>query len=133
MMRIDRPMRIAPDETTSTWSTAPSIRNPSASAAGSPLSTGLTGRATWPARLATVILRWRIAALLAIHILCFTATYLLAFLIRFDGEFSVLQWEMALHTLPVVVGVKVLASLIMGSHRGWWRYATFPDLVNIAE
>jgi len=88
---------------------------------------------TWPARLATVILRWRLAALLAIHILCFTATYLLAFLIRFDGEFSVLQWEMALQTLPVVVGVKVLASLIMGSHRGWWRYATFPDLVNIAE
>ncbi|HEX8201038.1 MAG TPA: hypothetical protein VF590_11155, partial [Isosphaeraceae bacterium] len=86
-------------------------------------------------RLAGVSRRLRVLVLTLAHILAFTAIYRLAYVVRFDGTGRVPPeyWELARATLPLVVGVKMLAFFLTGSHRGWWRYATFADMTLLAE
>ena len=41
--------------------------------------------------------------------------------------------DSAIACLPVVVGIKMAAFMAFHSHRGWWRYATFADLIKLAQ
>ncbi|WP_422931556.1 polysaccharide biosynthesis protein [Singulisphaera sp. PoT] len=38
-----------------------------------------------------------------------------------------------MRTVPLVLATKLAIFMAMGSHRGWWRYATFADIVKLAE
>jgi FlaA1/EpsC-like NDP-sugar epimerase len=80
-----------------------------------------------------IALRSRVALVLLVNALGFLLIYLSAFVIRFDGSVPARFWGMAIASLPLVLSMKLLAVVATGSHRGWWRYATFADLVKIAE
>src|SRR5262245_36657930 len=78
-------------------------------------------------------LRYRLPIVVFAHSLAFSVIYWLAYLVRFDGAIPASAIELALKTVPFVVGMKILAFWLMGSYRGWWRYATFADIVGLAE
>jgi FlaA1/EpsC-like NDP-sugar epimerase len=95
---------------------------------------GLRRRAvSWLARLEQGVLGARKPIIVATLIAAFAVIYPLVFLIRFDGVLPLDVLELALVTLPPVVGVKLLTFLAMGSHRGGWCYPTLPDMIRLAE
>ncbi|WP_244884891.1 polysaccharide biosynthesis protein [Singulisphaera acidiphila] len=58
---------------------------------------------------------------------------MLSYLIRFDGNIPASATALAWKTLPLVVALKLAVFLVMGSHRGWWQYASFADLIALFE
>ncbi len=78
---------------------------------------------------------WRVrpAVVLAMHAAAFTAIYLAAVALRYDGVVTRLALEAALAALPLVVCCKLLAVVATGSHRGWWRLVSFADLIALVE
>ena len=84
-------------------------------------------------KLAKLVISIRIVILVGFQVAGFGAIYLGSYLVRFDGTPSRSWWEQAIATLPLILIVKVGLSVAMGNHRGWWRYATFADVVILAE
>ena len=84
----------------------------------------------WKAWLAP---RSRSALLLAGHAVAFAAVYLAAFSVRFDGVVPHWAWATAMATLPIVLPLKLAAVVVTRGHRGWWRHATFADMVALGE
>ncbi|XBH07332.1 nucleoside-diphosphate sugar epimerase/dehydratase [Singulisphaera sp. Ch08] len=68
-----------------------------------------------------------------IHALIFAAVYLLAYLVRFEGAIPAADWETAIGTLPLVIAWKLMIFIGLKSHRGWWRYNGFADIVHLAK
>ena len=88
------------------------------------------GRATsWAARL----LRLRAPLLLLTHAVVFVVVYALAYELRFDFALPTGVAETLARALPTVVALKLAVFIATGSHRGWWRYATFADVTALAE
>jgi FlaA1/EpsC-like NDP-sugar epimerase len=75
----------------------------------------------------------RAALVLLAHALGFGLVYLGAYEVHFEGAVPSHLWRQALGLLPFVLSVKLLAVVLLSGHRGWWRYATFADLVNLAQ
>lgn len=84
-------------------------------------------------QLVQTVLTLRVFLLFTFLTVLYGAVYLLAYLIRFDGAVPDTIWKSALAALPTILVVKLVISFVLGSHRGWWRYATFADMVLIAE
>jgi len=61
------------------------------------------------------------------------ASYLLAYLIRFEGNIPPEQMELLLQTLPWVVPLKIALFAWVGLYRGMWRYTSIADLINIIK
>ena len=63
----------------------------------------------------------------------FAAVYLLAWMLRFEGQLASLPWRQVLLSLVVAVGLKVFvfAGIYGGNH--WGRYLTFHDLGTLAQ
>lgn len=60
--------------------------------------------------------------------------WLMAFWLRYNlTEFSHRTWIVALHTLPIIVAVQMLAAVWCGCYRGMWRFASLPDLIRIVK
>ena len=93
-----------------------------------PLSPRLTH---WLAR--QLMLRARAALVLMAYTLGFALVYLGVHEIRHDGAVPPATASLTLTLLPLVLSVKLLAVVVMSCHRGWWRYATFADLVNLVQ
>lgn len=89
----------------------------------------------WPrfAHLLNVVLRHRVPILILFHLLAFAGIYLLSYLLRFDGNVPPSAMLLAWETLPLIVTLKLAVFLVMGSHRGWWQYASFADLIALFE
>ncbi len=91
----------------------------------------------WWKELCAQVLRFgfrrRFVLILAAHVVAFIAIYPLAFLVRFDLRVPPEVWRAAIVCLPLVVGIKMAAFMAFHSHRGWWRYATFADLIKLAK
>lgn len=90
----------------------------------------------WKAQYATFLrfcFRCRIVLIIAAHVVTFAAIYPLAFLIRFDLDVPPAVWRSAIACLPLVVAIKMTAFMALHSHRGWRRYATFADLIKLAQ
>ena len=85
----------------------------------------------WLAR--QLMLRARAGLVLAAYALGFALIYIGVFEIRYDGAVPSAVGRLALALLPLVLSVKLLAVVAMSCHRGWWRYATFADLVNLVQ
>lgn len=79
------------------------------------------------------LLRFRLPIILILHLLAFLAIYALAHAIRFLPDVPAGMIETILITGPAIALLKLGIFVRMGSHRGWYRYATFADLVNLAE
>ena len=86
----------------------------------------LAGRAVGPA------VRWRLPGIVLFHALAFGLTLPAAFLVRFDGAIPPEYLDRLWAVWPAAVLVKTVVFLAMGSHRGWWRYASFADLTTLA-
>lgn len=89
-------------------------------------------------RCKDAFLRYRLPFILLMHLVAFGCIYLLAYLLRVDAaNFSSEQIARLKATFAATVAVVALVKLgifvRMGSHRGWYRHATFADLVNLAE
>jgi FlaA1/EpsC-like NDP-sugar epimerase len=84
-------------------------------------------------RIETALLRVRDVVVLSTLCLSFAVIYPVAYLIRFEGAVPPQALSLALATLPLVVVIKLVIFLGMGSHRGGWCYPTFSDLITLAE
>ena len=72
--------------------------------------------------------------MLCTDVLLFTLAYVLAYAIRFDFDLAkAKEGQYLLETLPLIVGIKVLVFLSMGTYRGMWRYVSLSDLVHLAK
>jgi FlaA1/EpsC-like NDP-sugar epimerase len=80
-----------------------------------------------------VLLRHRLIFLLVFHAAAFAAIYLLCYFVRFDGAVPPRDRAIAWTSLGLVVVLKLAGLLARGSHRGMWRYATFTDIMTLAE
>ena len=88
---------------------------------------------TW---LEALLLRYRLAASIVLHVILFTLALLLAYMVRFDATGqrdrpwffnSFLRW------LPVFVILKLTIFGKMRLLRGGWRYASIRDIFNILQ
>jgi FlaA1/EpsC-like NDP-sugar epimerase len=59
------------------------------------------------------------------------ASYVLAYIIRFEGDIPPEQMALLLQTLPWIVLLKIAVFAWIGLYRGMWRYTSIADLVNI--
>ena len=57
----------------------------------------------------------------------------LAYAVRFDFAVPASYWPRITQLLPVALGIKLLVLWRLGCFRGWWRYVSTYDLVQIAK
>jgi FlaA1/EpsC-like NDP-sugar epimerase len=77
--------------------------------------------------------RWRWVLLGTIYPLIVAASYLAAFLVRFDFEIPPRPWRIFLASLPLVELIRLTGFYFFRLHRGLWRYASISDLLTIVK
>jgi FlaA1/EpsC-like NDP-sugar epimerase len=77
-------------------------------------------------------IRFRAWVKFALHIAIFVASYLMAWLVRFDFSVSPRDYPIIEGTLAVMLLGKTVGFLSFGLFRGWWRYASIKDVLPIA-
>ena len=73
----------------------------------------------------------RVAILFLFHLAVFVTCYVLAWLLRFEGNIDPAYVQIFKWSLPVVVGLQILAGALFGFYRGWWRYVGLTDVVRL--
>ncbi|MCA9248455.1 MAG: polysaccharide biosynthesis protein [Planctomycetales bacterium] len=73
----------------------------------------------------------RIYLLIGAYLGILSASYALAYQLRFDFDVQPKDQNLFWSTLPWVVTIKMLMFYQFGSFHGWWRYVTFADLVSL--
>jgi UDP-GlcNAc:undecaprenyl-phosphate/decaprenyl-phosphate GlcNAc-1-phosphate transferase len=68
----------------------------------------------------------------AVDTVLIVVAYYTAYLLRFEGAFPAEQGAFA-RSLPIVLLAQVLAFLVLGTHRGIWRYTGLWDLIRLAQ
>ena len=61
------------------------------------------------------------------------AAYMLAFLLRFEGQVPQGDWAHFRDTLPYIIPLKLIFFALFGLYRGMWRYTSLMDLLNIVR
>jgi FlaA1/EpsC-like NDP-sugar epimerase len=61
------------------------------------------------------------------------ASYLLAYLLRFEGQIPIKEWKSLTDTLPYIVPFKLSVFMFFGLYKGMWRYTSLVDLFNILK
>jgi FlaA1/EpsC-like NDP-sugar epimerase len=69
--------------------------------------------------------------ILGIDVVLVCAAYVLAYVIRFEGDIPPEQMALLLLTLPWIVLLKIAIFAWIGLYRGMWRYTSIADLINI--
>ena len=95
-----------------------------------------TLRRLWPeARpvLLDRILTHRKVLIVAAHIVLFVVGWRLAFDLRFDFQIPPSDLFLFWTTLPVVLGVRLLAHAAFGLYSGYWRHVGLSDLANLMK
>jgi FlaA1/EpsC-like NDP-sugar epimerase/ActR/RegA family two-component response regulator len=69
--------------------------------------------------------------MIALDILAFAASLLLAYTTRFEFPLSPGQWTEFLSILPWVITLKSVIFLLLGAYRGLWRYTSLEDGVRL--
>ncbi len=59
--------------------------------------------------------------------------FLLAYAIRFDFTIPRQYWPRIGALLPAVLAIKLVVFWQLGCFRGWWRYVSLPDLIQIVK
>src|SRR5215471_8756097 len=73
----------------------------------------------------------RVFILFVFHAVVFSSVYAFSYLIRFEFSIPPEYAQTFRSSLPVVVGVQLLAGVIFGFYRGWWRYVGMADVVRL--
>jgi FlaA1/EpsC-like NDP-sugar epimerase len=87
-------------------------------------------------RLGMWALRYRRALIVASQLLLVVASYVLSFLLRFEFDLSEPnRWPLytMLKTLPLILLLRAIAFYIWDLYRGWWRYVSMNDLLDIIK
>ena len=71
--------------------------------------------------------------ILGIDVALVCTSYVLAYLIRFEGDIPPEQMELLLQTLLWIVPLKIALFTWAGLYRGMWRYTSIADLINIIK
>jgi FlaA1/EpsC-like NDP-sugar epimerase len=69
--------------------------------------------------------------ILVIDVALVCVSYLLAYVIRFEGDIPPEQMQLLLQTLPWIVPLKITIFSLVSLYRGMWRYTSIADLINI--
>src|SRR5512137_1489193 len=69
--------------------------------------------------------------ILVIDVALVCVSYLMAYVIRFEGDIPPEQMQLLLQTLPWIVPLKIAVFSWVGLYRGMWRYTSIADLINI--
>ncbi len=59
--------------------------------------------------------------------------YLLAYLLRFEGQISAGVWERFITTIPYILPFKIIVFIFFGLYIGMWRYTSLVDLFNVLK
>jgi FlaA1/EpsC-like NDP-sugar epimerase len=73
----------------------------------------------------------RVFLLFIFHAVVFAACYAFAYLLRFDFTIPEQFIDTFRSSFVVVVGVQLLAGVVFGFYRGWWRYVGLNDVVRL--
>jgi len=79
------------------------------------------------------ILKYRKIVIILSQIALLTLAYYFSFLLRFDFQLREPYQAVFLQTLPIVLGIKLLAFFYFQLFRGWWRYVGMSDLLDIIK
>jgi len=71
--------------------------------------------------------------ILLLDVLVISASYYLAYLVRFDFGFNPSLYSIFFKTLPLVVMVKIGAFYFCNLYRGMWRFTSIRDVLNIVK
>lgn len=77
--------------------------------------------------------RWLSFSAFAFDLCAVAITWLLAYVIRFNGPVPDVFWYSGLHVLTWVLVIYALMFRSYGLYRGMWVFASLPDLVRIAK
>ena len=78
-------------------------------------------------------LNFRIILILLFKIAVVIASLYLAFLVRFDFSVDASNLETYKRILPPILFIKIAVFWRMGLSRGWWRYASLADALDILK
>jgi FlaA1/EpsC-like NDP-sugar epimerase len=81
----------------------------------------------------SLLFRYRTFVLVALHFVLVAVSYTLAFLLRFEWVIPQSYLGVYLTTLPVVLGVRLLAFAYFRLYRGWWRYVGVRDMNDLLK
>jgi FlaA1/EpsC-like NDP-sugar epimerase len=62
-----------------------------------------------------------------------TASYLVSYLLRFEGEISSQEWATIRASLPYILPFKLIIFYFFGLYKGMWRYTSLFDLFNVLK
>ncbi|MBW6508321.1 MAG: polysaccharide biosynthesis protein [Desulfuromonadales bacterium] len=77
--------------------------------------------------------RYRLVITFVLTALIIMASLLLAYTVRFDLTIPSLYHGRIAELIPAVVVIKLTTFWFFGAFRGWWRYVSMPDLVQIVK
>jgi len=77
--------------------------------------------------------RYRLIITLLLTTLIIIASLLLAYAIRFDLTIPPVYRGRIVELLPAVIVIKLTTFWFFGAFRGWWRYVSMPDLIQIVK
>lgn len=73
----------------------------------------------------------RVVILFLFHLIVFTGSYVLAWLVRFDFSMPSPYGAVMQSSLPFIVLVQLGVAALFGFFRGWWRYVGISDVVRL--
>ena len=85
------------------------------------------------ARAGDVVLRYRRVFVIAVHLVLWTASFLGAFVLRFDFHVPAEYLRAASVCLPILLVLRASLGLYYGMFRGLWRYTGSKDLVALVK
>ena len=80
-----------------------------------------------------IIYRNRLLVIFIMTSLIIVSSLLLAYAIRFDFSIPSSYWSRIATLIPAVLVIKLAIFWKFGCFRGWWRYVSMPDLVQIVK
>ena len=87
----------------------------------------------WVDRFETLPRPVRVAALLTVHLLIFSAAYWMAFLFRFDFQIPAEFYGPFWMSLGALLVVKTAVFGVLKMFQGWWKYVSLYDVIGLAH
>jgi FlaA1/EpsC-like NDP-sugar epimerase len=83
--------------------------------------------------LKELVREYRFWLILAFKVVVVAASLLLAYLLRYDFQRELVPWGVFLRLLPALILIKLAIFWWQGTYRGWWRYVSIADVVDLAR
>ncbi|SEA11319.1 NDP-sugar epimerase, includes UDP-GlcNAc-inverting 4,6-dehydratase FlaA1 and capsular polysaccharide biosynthesis protein EpsC [Desulfuromusa kysingii] len=80
-----------------------------------------------------IVYRNRLFVVFVMTSLIIISSFLFAYAIRFDFSIPSAYWPRITTLIPVILAIKLIVFWKFGCFRGWWRYVSMPDLLQIVK